>query len=211
MLTWLMSHLRRPRGVVGGLILGMMNVGHGPMTRSVVPRLAVRPDDVVLDIGCGGGAAIALMAETAARVHGVDISETSIWKAARKNRKAVRDGRVVLGVADALHLPFPENTFTLATAFETVYFWERIGDCFGAIHSVLKPGGRFAVTVEAWREGEKTHNFPKIFERLNATLYSAEDLERLMTNAGLVNTTVAKGDKQHWLCVTGYKGGESGG
>lgn len=62
-----MSNFRKPRGTLGALICSMMNMGHGPMMRELVAKLAVTPEMDVLDIGCGGGLAMALMLERALR------------------------------------------------------------------------------------------------------------------------------------------------
>lgn len=200
-----MANFRRPRGIVGSLVLSMMNVGHGPMTKRVVADLNLRHDDVVLDIGCGGGAAIALMSATADRVFGVDYSKASIKKAIRKNRNAVREGRVALEVADVHELRYPDNSFTLVTAFETIYFWNRIEECFSTIHSILKPGGRFVIAMEAWVEESGKHNFPGIFSSLEPNLYSVGELNRLAIAAGFDHTTVAQKAMPRWLCMTAYK------
>ena len=56
-------------------------------------------------------------------VTGVDYSELSVQRASRENRRAIQEGRSEILQADAANLPFAENTFDLATAIETIYFW----------------------------------------------------------------------------------------
>ena len=43
----------------------------------------------------------------------------------------------------AAALPFEEGVFDLVTAFETVYFWPDIEECFRGVRRTLKAGGRF--------------------------------------------------------------------
>lgn len=201
-----MRHFRKPEGFVGGLIAGMMNWGHGAMTREVVGRLGVGPDDAVLDIGCGGGGAIALMAESGARVTGVDYSDASVRKSRARNREAVRNGRVAVERADALSLPFPAETFSLATAFETVFFWNDIQDCFKGVFRALRPGGRFAVAVEAWKREDGTIACPEVFVRnLAMNVYSEAELRALFEGAGFSAVTTLKGERGNWICVVGAK------
>ena len=196
----LLNNFRKPQGVVGGILASVMNVGHGPMTRGVLERLRVRPEDAVLDIGCGGGGAVALMAATGATVVGVDYSETSARVAARKNSRAIREGRVRIQVADVDSLPFAPDSFSLVTAFETVYFWKNIERNFQDICGLLRPGGRFAVAVEAYLEGGKKMHCPALFNDLEMSLYSAEDLSGIAAGAGFAEIVTFKGGNG-WLCV----------
>lgn len=203
MLRRFMANFRKPEGFLGGVIAGMMNWGHGPMTREVVKLLGVKPDDVVLDIGCGGGGAIALMAEAGARVYGIDYSDVSVRKSLAKNGAAVRAGRVSVEKADVGALPYPAATFSLVTAFETVFFWDGIQGCFERIRAVLKPGGRFAVVVEAWKKEDGAINCPEVFRRnLAMNFYSADELRDLLLAAGFGAVEVLKGERGNWLCVT---------
>ena len=52
--------LGRPRGIFGPVLLSMMNVGHRPFIEKVLEEVPIDRDDVVLDVGCGGGNAIRL-------------------------------------------------------------------------------------------------------------------------------------------------------
>ncbi|MDR1612287.1 MAG: class I SAM-dependent methyltransferase [Planctomycetota bacterium] len=207
MLKKLFTNFRKPTGFTGRLLVGMMNWAHGPGIRAVVGQLAVTPDDIVLDIGCGGGAAIALMAGKGTKVHGVDHSVVSVEKSLAKNRVAVRNGRVAIQVADALRLPFSGETFTLVTAFETIYFWENIQECFRRIHGVLRLGGRFAIALEGWKGENGEINCPKVFvDNLPITLYSEGELRESLLTAGFDSVSSLKGPSRKWLCVAAFKG-----
>lgn len=208
MLARFMSNFRKPQGLLGRLIVGMMNKGHAPMIKAVVDRLEPGPADTVLDIGCGGGEAIRLLAERAGTVAGIDISEVSVRKSLAVNRRAAAAGRVTVTQADVLGMPFADATFTLATAFETVFFWENIEECFAKVYRVLKPGGRFAVAVEAWKDADGGNNFPKIFSSLELNLYSPDELHALLAAAGFLRSERITGDSeqwQKWLCIVGQK------
>ena len=210
MLTRLLGNLRHPKGFLGALLARMMNVGHGPMTQHVLRHLGIKEGDLALDIGCGGGEAIARMAAAGAIVYGVDLSPTSVRVARAKNRAAIAEGRVRIEQANVDALPFGENMFDWVTAFETVYFWDNIQTNFSHILRALKPGGHFAVVLEAYRENGETKNFPALFSRLDLTLYSLEDLRGFAETAGFEETSSFKGGKSNWLCFfaeSSYKKG----
>lgn len=201
MLTRFLDNFRQPRGIAGRLIAGMMNIGHGPMTRQVLDSLGMKQGDAALDIGCGGGAAIAEMAARGAIVYGIDHSPVSVRAALRKNRANVDKGVVHIRTANVDNLPFAENMFDWVTAFETIYFWNNIEDNFSGILRVLKPGGRFVIALEAYLENGKKIHSPAILDSLNLRLYSAETLRDMAGAAGYVECASFKGGNG-WLCFS---------
>lgn len=205
MFTAFMSNFRKPRGLVGGLLCGLMNLGHGPMIREVLSTLDIQPQEVALDIGCGGGLALALMAEKCAKVYGLDYSEASVAKARRKNKAAIGAGKVEVSQADVAEMAFPTETFDLVTAFETIYFWSDPPESFRRIHQSLKPGGRLAIAVEAWKEGDEKINCPGLFDGLEMNLYSRDDFSRMLSEAGFQRTEMVSGQKRRWLMALARK------
>ena len=200
MLTRLLNNFRHPKGFVGALLARMMNVGHRSMTRQALRRLGIKEGDVALDIGCGGGEAIALMAAAGATVYGIDLSPTSVEVARAKNRAAIAEGRVHIEQACVDAAPFGENMFEGVTAFETVYFWDNLQTGFSHPLRMLKPGGWFAVVLEAYLENGTKKNCPALFNGLHLNLYSAEDLRGFAERAGFAETSFFKGGKSNWLC-----------
>jgi len=200
----LMSNFRRPEGRIGGFICSMMNLGHAPMTKAVLPHLQIKEGEKVLDIGCGGGLAMSLMAEMGATVQGLDYSPVSVAKSLKKNQRAVEDGRIQVCQGDVSAMEFPEQSFDLATAFETVYFWDDVSKCFSRIFKALKPGGRLAIAVEAWLENGGKVNCPKAFESIGLNLYWDEDLRKLLQKAGFSRVEILK-EGQKWLCALAFK------
>lgn len=201
MLARILDNFRQPKGITGRLIAGMMNVGHGPMTSQVLQHFEIKEGDVALDIGCGGGGAIAKMAALGATVHGIDYSSVSVATAIAKNRAAVDKGLVRIEQANVDDMAFEENMFDWVTAFETIYFWNNIEDSFSRILRVLKPGGSFVIALEAYLENGKKINSPAMLDSLNLTLYSAGMLRGLAETAGYVECESFKGEGQvAWLC-----------
>lgn len=200
MLTTFLNNLRKPKGFTGRIAIAAMNVGHGRMTRGALDLLGVRPGSVTLDIGCGGGGAVARMAAMGARVFALDYSETAVAAAKRKNNKAIRQGRVTVEQGTVDELPYEDNMFDLVTAFETVYFWKNIQNNFKDVFRILKPGGRFAVIVEAYMENGKKVNSPALFDSLKLNLYSAEDFQAMAREAGFSGFAVLGKGSGSWKC-----------
>lgn len=202
----LLPHYRKPVGEAGKEVIEKMYVGHAAMTRAFVELLRPEKADIVLDVGCGGGLAISLLAAKAAKVYGIDYSEVSVEKALEYNRDAVREGRVDVRQAEVLDMPFTNEMFSLVTAVETVYFWDRVEDCYARIFRALKPGGRFAIACDSWREGDRMINEPDHMDVLHLNLYSPEQFAAAFMGAGFADVESKIIANESCLCVIARKG-----
>lgn len=131
-----------PKGIIGKIMLSMMNWGHTPMAKWGFAQFDVPDEGNILDIGCGGGFNIRRMINKSskAKVYGIDISDASVEKSKVANKKYLgKRCEVYKGSAD--NLPFEDNFIDLVTAFETVYFWKDMKKCFTEIKRVLKGKG----------------------------------------------------------------------
>jgi SAM-dependent methyltransferase len=119
-------------------------------------RLGVRPGDLLLDLGCGGGRHAFEAYRRGAHVVAYDRDRLEI-----KNATAILGGMEDAGeapvgtvgaaaIGDALELPFPDGAFDRVIAAEIL---EHITDDRAAIAElarVLRPGGTIGVTVPRW-------------------------------------------------------------
>ena len=178
------------------------------MNRGTHARLAewaltlFEQEQKTLDIGCGGGANIARMLKRGGEVYGLDYSPVSVSKSARHNRKAVMSGRCKVVCGDVTAMPFEDGTFDMATAFETVYFWQPIEVAFAEVNRVLKEGGKFGVFNDADGSGEPSENAKK----LNLRVYTPEELTELMKCAGFDGVETYRNGK--FIAVIGKKCGK---
>jgi ubiquinone/menaquinone biosynthesis C-methylase UbiE len=148
----LFGQFGRPSGLLGRLA-GWMMAKIDDDDRWVVELLEVRPDDRVLEVGFGPGVAIGLLAARARAglVAGVDPSEVMVRQALRRNRAAVRAGRVELRRGAAEALPWPDGHFTKACAIHVLYFWPLLQPGLRELQRVLAPGGRLVLAVRMQR------------------------------------------------------------
>ncbi|HYO18528.1 MAG TPA: methyltransferase domain-containing protein [Dermatophilaceae bacterium] len=123
-------------GPVGWLTSRIIPIAEAGVYRTVADMLDLRPDDELLDIGCGPGGFVAAKAQHVGRVVGLDTSPLMLRAAERRlaDRIAACTAELVLGNAAAL--PFGDGTFSVATA---VYAPASAAEVF----RVLRPGGRF--------------------------------------------------------------------
>ena len=137
--------LRNPSGFGGRLIARLMALANRRSNRIAIRALDCSPDNTVLDLGCGSGPALRVLAATAGQglILGLDHSAIMLARGARHNRHAVRRRRVhlVRGRIDAL--PWRDNSVDGILAVHVVYFAGEAG--MREARRVLRPGGRIAI------------------------------------------------------------------
>lgn len=118
---------------------------HYPNFRVILEELALRPSDVLLDVGCGGGALLHESLKTGCRAAGIDHSPEMVQVARELNQAAVAGGRVRILHGRADQLPFEANSFTCAAMTGVLGFLADPVECLAEIRKVLQPGGRFVM------------------------------------------------------------------
>ena len=115
---------------------------------SVVARMTewfdVKPDDKILEIGCGRGAGGVLInrAFQPAQLHLLDL-DFSMVRLARRQRGHSRTPRHPLWVADSVCLPFRAATFDAVFGFGFLHHVPRWQQALSEITRVLKPHGLY--------------------------------------------------------------------
>jgi ubiquinone/menaquinone biosynthesis C-methylase UbiE len=177
----LAQQFRQPSGFIGNIagFLFRMNLEGIEWTISL---LEIQPIDHVLEIGFGPGRGIQRVAKIAAqgRVAGVDLSQTMLRQASRRNTATIAAGLVELRLGEASKLPYPDNSFHKAFATNVAYFWNDPVATLREISRVLKPGGRLALYVVS---KEDIANF-KVTQTGLYQLYTGEELVQLLTQTG---------------------------
>jgi cyclopropane fatty-acyl-phospholipid synthase-like methyltransferase len=117
------------------------------LTDLLLSELLLRPEQRLLDIGCGiGGPALRLARTTGASVSGVTISTTQVALATARAEAAGLERRATFHLADATHLPFADHSLDAAWAIESLL---HISDTHAAVaetRRVLRPGSPLVIS-----------------------------------------------------------------
>ena len=106
------------------------------------------PSSIALDVGAGAGIVEAMnFRDKVARICGVDLDERVT------NNPMLHEGRV----ADAAHIPYPDESFDLIFADNVMEHLERPTEVFTELARVLKPGGKLL-----FKTPNRTHYMPLI-------------------------------------------------
>jgi SAM-dependent methyltransferase len=193
---------RRPSG--GAALDGYRDpTHHRPSFGAVLSALQLQPDDVLLEIGCGGGAFLAEALRSGCRAAAIDHSPEMVELTRDVNAAAIADGRLEIREGDAEQLPFADDTFTCVAMMQVFFFLDAprvLAEC----RRVLRPGGRVAVfTVSPAARGTPAAPEPMASR---GRFYTNEELVRLARDAGFPTASVTHPDLERHARTAGLEG-----
>ncbi|HEX2232531.1 MAG TPA: methyltransferase domain-containing protein [Thermoleophilaceae bacterium] len=159
------------------------------LQREALEALDLREGDVLLDVGCGTGAAVRDAAKVVKRAVGVDLSPKML-ESARDRATGVAGVEFVQG--DSEDLPFGDGEFTAVLCTTSLHHYPRPELAAREIARVLASGGRVVIgdgTSDA--VAMKVADFLcRKFEAGHVRFHRVEELGRLLEDAGLRRTAV---------------------
>jgi len=169
-------------------------VRHWPLLREELDELAAKwQKGRLLNVGCAHGADFLPFSQSF-ELWGVDCSGGMLRQALRYSAKLGFSANSI--AADALFLPFPDNTFDWAISVATYHHIKGKSErqaAFLELRRVLKPGGEVFITV--WNRGQsrfwlrsKEQQIPWRLKEKTVYryyhLFSYGELSRLLTKTG---------------------------
>ncbi len=199
------SQTRKPEGFLGKMMVNGMNGGHAKLADWGMSRLDGVAASDIAELGCGGGrnASELMKKYPRAKLTALDYSQVSVEKAKAVNREMIAAGRCTVVRGSVAALPFAAGAYDLATAFETVYFWPGLADCFAEVFRILKPGGAFLICNESDGRDETSLKYEKLIEGMKC--YTAEDLASALKAAGFGEISCDRHPEKPWLTVLAKK------
>jgi ubiquinone/menaquinone biosynthesis C-methylase UbiE len=157
---------------------------------AALASLALNPDDVLLDLGCGTGAAVREAAATVRRAVGFDVSPGMIEQA-RSQAAGLDNAEFRLGDVSE-PLPFDDGEFTAIVCSSAFHHFPEPLETIAEMYRVLAPGGRVVIA-------DANRRFPVVFaldlalRRLQPShvgFHSAGQLMRDLCAAGFARTSM---------------------
>jgi ubiquinone/menaquinone biosynthesis C-methylase UbiE len=168
-----------------------------PYALDLVSRLQDKKYNDILEIACGTGRVTNHLVTSVKHdtFTATDLNQDMIEIA----RGIVKDKNIKWQQADALELPFDDNSFDLVVIQFGVMFFPDRPKGLSEVYRVLRSGGKLIFntwnkveTVPAIYEGRKIiesyfENNPPIFYSVPFSMYDEKELNDLTTNAGFKN------------------------
>lgn len=106
------------------------------------------PPSQILDVGCGiGGSSLYLAQKFNASAMGITLSPVQAARATQRAEEAGLTSRVRFQVADALEMPFPDDSFDFVWSMESGEHMPDKQKFLAECYRVLKPGGTFLMAT----------------------------------------------------------------
>jgi SAM-dependent methyltransferase len=177
-----------PLGRVGARLLAKK----GSFYRAMATELDLRPDDVLLDVGCGSAGLLVEQASHVSYVAGLDASEMQVGMARRRLAERIAAGTAEIVLGDAAALPWEDGRFGVVASLDAMKFFPDPAAALREMVRVLRPGGRAVVTVsDAAKSPVGSSARSGTLDAWGMWYWSDADARRMAEEAGFVDVTVS--------------------
>ncbi len=164
--------------------------------REAIARLAIRPGERVLDLGCGPGDGAARITGAGGVAVGLDYSEGMVALARKEPALA---GRLVRG--DAGRLPFADGSFDKVVCTNSFHHYPEHLAALREMRRVLKPGGQLGLVdprkdhLFGWLAIDLVEN--AVFGLEEVRIFSVAQWYRMLGEVGFRDAKVERGAWWH--------------
>ena len=203
------NQCQNPTGWLGRLVLRNMNSRHSKVTDWGLSHALIGKQDIILDVGCGGGRTVSKLAAiaTQGKVYGIDHSTESVAIAMRTNKQWIEIARVEIREASVSRLPFSDGAFDVITAVETHFWWPALPTDLREVLRALKPGGRLIIIAEVYKGAATLTSkaAERYSEKTGMALLSVEEHRKLFTDSDYSAVQVITEPSKGWICCIGNR------
>lgn len=197
---------RKPSGLFGFFYMSQIfNKGNAKINELVKDTLDIQENDHGLEIGFGTGILLSAITGNLENglMEGIDFSKSMLSIAGKKNKKAIKEGKVKLTLGDFDKTPFDESSFDKIFTVHTIYFWKNPEATISKMYRLLKPGGKVVIGFKDKSVMEKMPLNKDVFQ-----YYSTDDVVNLLSANKMFNNVVIlsnKGENDSCFCAVGTK------
>ena len=180
--TFFSEQARKPSGLFGRWVMSkIFDYGNAALNNFMKEQLLLQENDHVLEIGFGTGKLIFEMAKQVNKglIEGIDLSDTMVAIAEKKNKKYIAEGKVIIRQGDFEETAYNDNRFDKICSANTVYFWPQPHNCIKNILRILKPGGKLILAFEDIKQLESRPLNTNIFH-----IYHQDEIKKLLSRNG---------------------------
>jgi len=204
--TFFSEQAKKPSGIFGRLIMPIIfDRGNVAINKFMGDLLTLKENDHVLEIGFGTGKFINEMAKflNEGLFEGIDLSNTMVVMAERKNRKYIANGKVIIAQGDFGETVYRNDSFDKICSANTIYFWPNPDNYAKKIFRILKPGGKLILAFEDSNQLKSKPLSTIVFK-----FYSLDEIENLFNRNGFsggVEIFSRKIKSQRYHCAVAVK------
>ncbi|HZP02847.1 MAG TPA: methyltransferase domain-containing protein [Terriglobia bacterium] len=158
---------------------------HLPIVEPALALMDIRPDDCILDVGCGTGWLTRRLAAMVpqGQVVGIDVSDEMIRRA-QSTSERIPNLRFQVSSID--ELTFKTNSFSKTISVESAYYWPDPVSGIKQIFRVLRSGGSLWVVINYYRDNPHCHQWGALYA-VPTHLLSTEEWMELFRGAGFAS------------------------
>lgn len=162
-----------------------MEQEHLPIVLPVLDLMRLDPEDNVLDVGCGAGWLVRLLAEQVpeGRVIGLDISDEMIRHARHRH---VEIENAMFAIGEAEEIPWDGGFFTRVISVESAYYWPDPLRALREIFRVLREGGSAWALINYYADNPHCRQWADVLS-VPALLRSAEEWAAMFREVGFAD------------------------
>ena len=151
-------------------------------------ELALRPDDDLLEVGCGSAMLLAAQASHVRHVAGLDTSEIQVGMARKRLADRIAAGTAETVLGDAMTLPWEDGRFSVICSLNCLKFVPDPPKALREMRRVLRHDGRLVLTID--KQTDKWGRSGEV-DAFGQWQWSGDDARRMMEEAGFADVSVA--------------------
>lgn len=202
-----MDQFKCPKGKDGLTVAKLMNNRHSALTEWGLKKTGIKPNFIVLDVGCGGGETLKKLAQKTpqGRIYGIDHSKDMVNFSKQVNEEAITKEHVFVVEGSVDEMKFSDDFFDLVTGIETYYFWPNLLEAFQEIRRVLKPKGKLVLISEMIKDGSFEIKNAKLIKQTHVKLVHLKKLQKMLKEQGFIDVKVFRKKNSAWNVVIAQK------